>query len=165
MAEKDIVITIDSLAFGGKGVGRLEGMVCFIEDALPGEEVLVQVTKTKKRYIEGKPLEIISPSPQRETPFCPYFGQCGGWQYQIINYQKELRWKSVQVRDCLKRIGWIDAEGRIRDIVASPADYYYRNSLDLTVAVKDQEVLIGFIHRNNKDIVPIEKCLIASKRD
>ena len=164
MSEKDIIVTIDSLAFGGKGVGRVEGMVCFVEDALPGEEVLAQITKTKKRYMEGKPLEIISPSPHREKPLCPYFGQCGGCQYQIINYQEELRWKSVQVADSLKRIGGIDAEGKIRDIVASPIDYYYRNNLDLKVEVKDKEVSIGFIHRNNKDIVPIEKCVIAVEK-
>jgi tRNA/tmRNA/rRNA uracil-C5-methylase (TrmA/RlmC/RlmD family) len=161
--KQEIVLKIDSLAFGGRGIGRTEGMVCFVEDALPGEEVRVRIIKIKKRYLEAKLLEIITSSPYRKTPPCPYFGECGGCQYQMIDYQEERRYKTVQVKECLQRIGGIRAEEITKDIVASPAEYYYRNNLDLKVVVDGEKTSFAFVHRNDRDRVFIEKCMIASR--
>lgn len=162
-AGQDIVLKIDSLAFGGKGVGRTDRVVCFVEDALPGEEVRVRVTKTKKRYLEARLLEIITPSSYRQDPPCPYFGECGGCQYQIIDYQEEQRYKTLQVKESLQRIGGIRAEESTQEIIASPSEYYYRSSLDLKVVVDREKVSFAFVHRNNRDYVFIERCMIASR--
>lgn len=161
---KILTIKIDSLAFGGRGVGRTGGLVCFVDDALPGEEVLVEVVKTKKRFLEAKLIEVRSSSLHRKKPLCPYYGECGGCQYQTINYQEELKYKSIQVRDSLKRVGGIQLDKEIKEIVPSPKPYYYRNSLDLRVMIKDKKACFAFIHRNNKDLVFVERCVIAEEK-
>ena len=153
-------IKIEKIAYGGNGIGRLEGKVCFVENALPGETVEIEILSDKKNFIEARALSIISPSAERETPPCPYYGSCGGCQYQHMSYAEELRWKEIQIRESLQK------QLQLRDecfqpIVASSNPYHYRNHLTLHRAPNGA---LGFVNEDNESAVAIESCLIAKKK-
>lgn len=156
---EEIELSIDSLA-SGSGVGRYEGQACFVEGALPGERVRACVTLAKKRYLAAKLVEIIKPSSYRESPPCPYVEECGGCQYQHISYAEELRWKEIQVRETLERIGKIKPE-RFESITQSPAPYDYRNSITLNQGRLGNKRAWGYFVKTGRSIISIDRCLIA----
>ena len=103
-----IEIIIDDLAFGGKGVGKINGYTIFVDYAVPLDHLIVKIIKRKKNYAEAIIEKIIKKSPYRVDPKCKYFGLCGGCKLQHINYDKQLYYKQKQVIDCLKHIGGLD---------------------------------------------------------
>jgi 23S rRNA (uracil1939-C5)-methyltransferase len=125
-------ITIDNYAAEGKSVAHLEeGKVLFVENAIPGDVVNVNVTKDKKSWAEGKVSELIKPSPFRIEPFCQHFGVCGGCKWQMLPYSKQLEYKQQQVQDQLQRIGHIELP-EMQAIAGSERERYYRNKLEFT---------------------------------
>src|SRR2546422_4059229 len=98
-------LTIDDLAFGGEGVGRVEGYVVFVRGAVPGDRVRVKIVEARSRFGRAVIESLESPSPDRIEPPCPYFGRCGGCRLQHLAYPAQLAFKEKQVRDCLTRIG------------------------------------------------------------
>lgn len=148
---------IYSLAFGGNGVGKLDGKVCFVKGALPGEEVVFDVLKNTSRYTEGVATEIITPSEDRVEPVCPYYGRCGGCQLQHLSYEKELFFKQEQLVQLIKRISKIQ-DITCGDIVGSPDCYGYRDSVTLHRGKNGY----GFYGAGSGDIVHIEKCPLSA---
>src|SRR5258705_10122593 len=102
---ESLELTIDDLAFGGEGVGRVEGYVLFVRGAVPGDRVLVKVVEARSRFGRAVIESLVSPSPDRVEAPCPYFGRCGGCRLQHLSYRAQLAFKEKQVRDCLTRIG------------------------------------------------------------
>ena len=151
-------IKIESLAYGGRGVGRLDGKVCFVEGALPGEEVVFSVIKDKPHYLEGEVVEILIPSPDRIDPPCEYYNECGGCQLQHLTYEKELHYKNKQIGDFIRRTGVSD-DFKCENIVPSRDAYNYRSSITLHAAKKK----IGYYRKQSHDIIDIKKCLIAEE--
>src|SRR5215471_5044714 len=98
-------VTIDDLAFGGEGVGRLDGYVVFVRGGLPGDRLRVQVTETRARYARASIQDVLAPSAHRVEAPCPYFGRCGGCRLQHLAYPAQLAYKSKQVADALQRLG------------------------------------------------------------
>mgnify|MGYP002833938583 CR=1 FL=1 len=90
---------IVDMAFGGEGVGKLDGFVIFVPFVITGEVALVEITECKKDFARGKLLQILNPSPDRVDPKCQYFGECGGCQYQHLNYSEQLRWKKSKSKN------------------------------------------------------------------
>lgn len=158
----EIELVIDGLA-SGSGVGRLDGRVCFVEGALPGERVRACVQEIKKRYLKAALVDVLEKSPHRENPPCPYVSECGGCQYQHVSYPEELRWKEDEVRQTLKRIGRVEPE-HFEPITASPEPYGYRKSITLQQGELGRQRAWGFYARDNVSIVPIERCLIADDK-
>ncbi len=156
---EEIEVSIDSLTMGD-GVGRLDGQVCFVKGALPGEIVKAKVVSAQKRFIRAAVVSVLKPTPYREEPPCPYVPECGGCQYQHLAYAEELRWKEEQARETLWRIGKIQPE-HFEPIVASPQVYGYRNSITLTQGSLGDQRAWGFYAEDNVSIIPIERCLIA----
>ncbi len=150
-------LTINDIAFGGKGVGRTEGLVVFVPYTLPGETVTVAITRKKKNYAEAALVSVEQPSPDRVEPECPYFGRCGGCAYQHIAYPAQLAIKSGQVEQTLRRVGKL-AEVPMRPMVASPKPYGYRNRIRVHVA----EGVVGFYAADGYSLIDIEHCPIAS---
>jgi len=149
-------LTVHDMAFGGKGVGRADGMVVFVPFTIPGETVEVAVTRKKKNYAEAKLVLVETPSPDRVDPPCPYFGECGGCAYQHIAYPAQLKIKEKQVADTLRRVGK-KAEVPMRPIIPSPKPYEYRNRIRVHVTGNR----VGFYNLGNR-VMDIERCLIAA---
>src|SRR5256886_671598 len=125
-------LVIDDLAFGGEGVGRVNGYVVFVRGAVPGDRVRVKLVDARSRFGRAVIESIEVPSPDRVEPPCPYFGRCGGCRLQHIAYPAQLAFKEKQVRDCLERIGGLGAF-ELRPILPAPEPYGYRNKMEFTI--------------------------------
>ncbi|MEO8884960.1 MAG: 23S rRNA (uracil(1939)-C(5))-methyltransferase RlmD [Mucilaginibacter sp.] len=128
-------VAIIDIAEEGKGVGKVDEYVLFVEKAVPGDVVDVQVYRSKKNFGEAKIIKLKQPSAHRAEPFCEHFGTCGGCKWQHMTYAAQLQFKQKTVADALSRLAKIDVEGMLT-IVASPADRYYRNKLEFTFSNK-----------------------------
>ncbi|WP_183567095.1 23S rRNA (uracil(1939)-C(5))-methyltransferase RlmD [Mucilaginibacter sp. SP1R1] len=128
-------VRIIDIAEEGKGVGKTDDFVLFVDKAIPGDVADVQVYKSKKNFGEGRIIALKQPSEYRVEPFCEHFGTCGGCKWQHMDYKGQLKFKQKSVADALGRIAKIDVDG-IMDIIPSPADRYYRNKLEYTFSDK-----------------------------
>jgi 23S rRNA (uracil1939-C5)-methyltransferase len=154
---RTIDLTIQDVAFGGKGVGRHDGKAVFVPFTIENETVLAEIVREKKQFAEAELVEIRNHSPHRVPPPCPYFGHCGGCAYQHIDYPHQLATKWRQVRDVLQRVGKI-ADPPMRPIIPSPKDYGYRNR----ITVHAMDGVIGFFRRESNRLIDIERCPIAA---
>jgi 23S rRNA (uracil1939-C5)-methyltransferase len=178
--KKNIVLEkllVEDYAAEGKSLARLDGKVIFIENVVPGDVVDVQLMKSKKDWAEGRPLQFHSYSPDRVTPFCSHFGVCGGCQWQMLPYEKQLGYKTKQVEEVLKRIGKV-ALPTMQPILGAAETKYYRNKIEYTFGnkryllkeelgdesiVNDQNV-VGFHAKGFFDkVVDINTCYLQAK--
>lgn len=142
--KKDSVIecVIESLAYGGRGVGRVDGMAVFVAGGLPGDTVKARIIRAKKRFAEAVLEEIVTPSDRRVEPACPHFGVCGGCTMQDLAYAEQVAQKADQVQSALSRIG--GAEAFVMDDPApSPAPYRYRNKMEFAFEGQGGVVHLG----------------------
>ena len=123
-----IRLTIHDLAFGGEGVGRFGELVVFVPFTIPGEEIEAEVTEVKKKFARARLINLLVASPERVTPACPYFGQCGGCQYQHVSYAAQLQAKHRQINELFARVGGL-ADAVIDPVVPCPEPYGYRNRI------------------------------------
>ena len=153
---------IGDIAFGGKGVAHLEGLVVFVPFVAMGELVEVEITEVRKRFARAKLLNVIVPSPERVEPLCRYFGECGGCQYQHLDYSAQLRVKHKQVVDLFQRIGRFDS-GLVAPLIACPQSYGYRNRIMIRSQWDKfkQGLNIGFMRADSRLVVDVEECKIA----
>jgi 23S rRNA (uracil1939-C5)-methyltransferase len=129
-------LAVEAYAAEGKSLARLEGKVIFIEGAVPGDVVDVRLAKSKKDWAEGHVERFIKYADERVPPFCQHFGVCGGCQWQMLPYEKQLQYKQQQVLDNLTRIGKVELPPFL-PIVGAPEDRYYRNKLEYTFSTKE----------------------------
>jgi len=157
-----ISLTIHDLAFGGEGVGRIEEFVVFVPFVITGETVEAQIVEVKKNFARAKLLRVITPSPERVTPECRYFTQCGGCQYQHVSYAEQLRVKHKQISDLFERVGKISPE-KVAPVAPCPAPYHYRNRIMIRSQWNGpaKKLEIGFIRADNNFVQDIEECKIA----
>jgi 23S rRNA (uracil1939-C5)-methyltransferase len=158
---QEIDLTVDSLAFGGRGVARHGELVVFVSRALPGDRVRARVTKLKRRHAEARTVEVLEPGPGRVPPRCAHFGVCGGCAWQDLDYAEQVRHKAAQVDDALRRLGRFEIE--LEPIVPAAEQYGYRNKLEYSWAAGPDGASLGF-HRAGRwdELVPVETCHIAS---
>jgi tRNA/tmRNA/rRNA uracil-C5-methylase (TrmA/RlmC/RlmD family) len=156
------VATITDIAFGGKGVARVHDFVVFVPFVLAGETVEVEIVEVKKRFARAKLARIVEASPQRVTPPCPYFGECGGCQYQHMDYAAQLEVKRKQIVDLFQRMGRVPADA-IEPVLPSPRAYGYRDKIMVRSQWDKfkQGLNIGFLRADNRLVVDIEECKIA----
>ncbi len=152
----ELSVRIDSLAFGGCGVGRIAGKVVFVPYSAPGDELRIEITKKEKGFMEGTPIEVTSPSPIRKEPPCSYHSVCGGCHWLHIPYREQLKAKEGIFRDTLRRIGKIDPS-IAQPIQPSPTEFNYRSRVQLKVL----EDKIGFYRRESHELVDISECPLA----
>ena len=129
-------IRVEDYAAEGKSLARSDGKVIFIENTVPGDVVDVRLNKNKKDWAEGSPLHFHSYSADRVEPFCSHFGVCGGCQWQMLPYEKQLQYKQRQVSDNLQRIGKIDLS-EIMPIIGADETKFYRNKIEYTFGTKE----------------------------
>jgi tRNA/tmRNA/rRNA uracil-C5-methylase (TrmA/RlmC/RlmD family) len=158
-----VSLTIQDIAFGGEGVGRLEQMVVFVPFVITGETVEAEITELKKNFARAKLVRVINASTEhRVQPACRYFGACGGCQYQHMDYAQQLRVKHKQIADLFERVGRI-APDRIQPVLPCPESYGYRNRIMIRSQWNGpaKKLEIGFIRADDKFVEDIEECKIA----
>ncbi|HZI01594.1 MAG TPA: TRAM domain-containing protein, partial [Flavisolibacter sp.] len=129
-------VLVEAYAAEGMSLARQEGKVIFIENVVPGDVVDVRLGKSKKDWAEGYPVRFHTFSGDRAQPFCQHFGVCGGCQWQMLPYSKQLEFKQQQVFDNLTRIGKV-ALPPFQAILGSEKDRFYRNKLEYTFSTKE----------------------------
>jgi 23S rRNA (uracil1939-C5)-methyltransferase len=132
--KKNIILEnllVTGYAAEGRSLAKHEGKVIFMENAVPGDIVTVRLTKNKKDWAEGQVILTTTFSSERIQPFCKHFGTCGGCQWQMLPYEKQLEYKQNQVLQSLKRIGKLELP-EIRPILGSEKTRLYRNKLEYT---------------------------------
>jgi 23S rRNA (uracil1939-C5)-methyltransferase len=136
----------------GKAVARHDGLVYFVEHAVPGDRVDVLVRRKKKNFGEGSVHRYSVLSPLRTEPLCEHFGTCGGCKWQNAQYGAQLEWKEKTVKDAFERIGHLPVDS-MRPIIGCDEIYYYRNKLEFTFSNKKwltfEEVREGKIYEDN----------------
>ena len=155
-------LEITDIAFGGEGVARHEDFVVFVPFVALGECVEVEIIELKKRFARARLMRVVRGSPDRVSPGCSYFGQCGGCQYQHIDYAVQLRLKHKQIADLFQRIGGLDPQ-IIAPVVPCPQPYGYRNRIMIRSQWDKfkQGLNIGFIRADNRLVVDLDECKIA----
>ncbi len=168
---------MEDYAAEGKSLARVDGKVIFIENVVPGDLVDVRLLKNKKDWAEGVPLQFHEYSPERVAPFCSHFGVCGGCQWQMLPYDKQLQYKSKQVSDVLQRIGKVELPG-ILPILGAADTKFYRNKIEYTFgnkrfltkeeigdeSISGQQDVAGFHARGFFDkVVDIETCYLQAE--
>jgi len=124
-------VAVIDIADDGRAVGKVSDLVVFISRAVPGDVVDVQITKKRKKHVEGFPVHFSKYSEWRSEPFCNNFAVCGGCKWQDFEYSKQLLYKQKNVSDCLVRIGKL-IDPHITPILAAEPVKYYRNKLEFT---------------------------------
>jgi 23S rRNA (uracil1939-C5)-methyltransferase len=153
-------LSIEDLAFGGEGVGRADGYVVFVRGGLPGDRLRVRLTEARGRFGRATIEDVLVASPDRVTPPCPYFGQCGGCRLQHLAYPAQLAFKEKQVRDCLQRLGGV-GDVELRPILPAPEPYGYRNKMEFTIAGAPPAIGLHAFERYDV-VLDIERCLLQS---
>jgi len=158
-----IDVRIEKLVYGGEGLAHHEGHTVFAPFVLPDESVSIEPMERRKKFIRGRVAEIKTPSADRAVAACPYFGVCGGCNYQHIPYELQLRYKADILRETLSRLGRLQWEGPILPHTSPP--FGYRNRVQWKIA-RDQggSAEIGYFQAGSQKLCAIRQCPIASPR-
>jgi 23S rRNA (uracil1939-C5)-methyltransferase len=159
----DLELTIDSLAYGGNGVARLNGFVVFVRRGLPGDTVKARVTNVKRGFAEATATEVLRPSPDRTDAPCLHFHEgCGGCRFQDLRYEAQVAAKEAQVRDALARIGGIAAPP-VEPILPAEGQFHYRNKLEYSFTGTQRGPALGF-HRAGRwdEVLEVDRCWLTT---
>lgn len=158
----DSTVTIERMCYGGAGFGRVEGKACFVPFTAPGDQARIRVVKEKRSYMEGELQELVIASTLRVEPPCPFFGTCGGCNWQHLPYEEQLKQKGEIFAGNLSRIGRVQSDDLL-PVAGSPKQYGYRSRIQLKVGKKKGALLLGFFRTSSHDIVDLGKvgCAIA----
>ena len=153
-------INIDCLAYGGEGIGRLDGMTVFVPDSVTGDKLKIEIVSAKKNYARGIIKEIIEPSQYRIKPLCSLSKVCGGCQWLYVDYQEQLRAKKKIVEDSLKKIAHVDIP--VFDVIPSDYQLEYRCKIQFPVQQTkvSKRILAGYYKKATHEIVNIKFCPI-----
>jgi tRNA/tmRNA/rRNA uracil-C5-methylase (TrmA/RlmC/RlmD family) len=156
-ASPEYSLAVQDVAFGGKGVARHDGKVFFVPFTIPGEKITARVRRQKKNFAEADLISVDEPSPDRVVAPCPYFGTCGGCNYQHIAYPRQLAIKAAQVEQTLRRVGRLK-DVPMRPMIPAPEPFGYRNRIRVHAA----RGAAGFFAQDGHTIVDIKECAIAA---
>ena len=157
-------VTIQSLAHGGDGVARLpDGRTLFVPHTCPGDDITVEVREIHDRWARGTVRETHTASADRVEPRCPYFGICGGCQWQHVNYEHQLAAKGATLEESLRRIGHLDA-AEVAPVVPSPAPYGYRNRIELQAGSGARGPVFGYARAGTHEVMGIDTCDLLPER-
>ena len=158
-----LTVTIEDMGHDGEGIGKVDGYTVFVKDAVIGDTVRAKIMKAKKNYGYARLMEIVSPSPDRVEPVCPYARQCGGCQIQALSYEKQLCYKENKVRNNLVRIGgFSDEELPMEPIIGMDNPFRYRNKAQFPVGTdKDGNIVTGFYAGRTHSIINNRNCYLG----
>jgi len=158
-----IEVKIDKIITGGDGIAKYENIVVMVPYAVPKDKLLVEITEIKRNYARGKIVSILSPSPNRIVPPCPIHYTltsnpcfyCGGCDFQMIKYEKQLEFKTKIVQD------FFDVP--IKSILPAPNPFGYRNKVQMPIGGSSKKVFMGFFHPQSHRIVDVRNCLLETQ--
>ncbi|NTW28534.1 MAG: 23S rRNA (uracil(1939)-C(5))-methyltransferase RlmD [Coriobacteriia bacterium] len=161
-----IRVNIESLAYGGDSIARLEdGRTAFVRGGCPGDTVLATIVEDRDRFVRAQVDEIVVASPDRVEPPCPYFGICGGCNWQHVSYSAQLAAKRRIIVDAFQRIGrFANAEEFVAETVPSATEYGYRNKIELVTGRSGGRLQLGYHKAGSDEIVEIESCLLLPRK-
>ncbi len=148
---------IEKLVTGGAGLGRCDGLATFVPYTAPGDRVRARVQRRKKGFVEAELVEILTPSPHRQEPPCPHFGNCGGCDFQHLTVEAQRQAKADIVADCFQRLGKLDITGILTGPDPVGPELGYRNKIRLFANPAGH---YGLMRRASHDVVPLETCLL-----
>ena len=154
-------VKIESLTHDGLGVAKIDGFPIFVTNALVGEEVNLKITLVKKTYAFGRAVDIFVTSPNRVTPPCKIYKQCGGCQVQHLDYQGQLQMKHDTVVNQFKRIGHIE-DANILPTIGMEEPWRYRNKTQVPFGLNQGDVVAGFYQKRSHEIIDMRHCLIQT---
>lgn len=150
-------LEITSIANGGEGIGRLpDGRIVFVPFTIPGETARVRTVESKKGFVRGEVVEILSSVPERIKPRCRHFGVCGGCHLQHMDYNTQLFHKAGILQDVLSRVGGIHGI-KVQPVVSSPSQWEYRNQVQYHL---DQNGKPGYHRQLSNETIPIVECFL-----
>lgn len=148
------MIKIDTLDHYGRGIGKINDKIIFVENALPDEIIDPIIVKEKKNYMEGYVKNYVKKSEKRIKEKCIYFNSCGGCDLLHLEYENQLKFKMEKVKNIVSK--YLNRHIKINEIIKSDNDFYYRSKITLKVNNK-----IGFFEKRSKNIVEINECKLA----
>ena len=150
---------VDGISHRGEGVVRIEGKACFVPFAIPGETIALDITEEHQNYLRGELREIIEAFPQRCVPPCPHFYQCGGCDWQHLDYSRQLDFKREIIVQQMKRIAKMEAE--VKPVIGMESPWHYRNKVSWNCDHLDDGTLaLGYYRRNRQALIPLQDCRI-----
>jgi 23S rRNA (uracil1939-C5)-methyltransferase len=160
--DDELELEIDSLAYGGNGVARLNGFVVFVRRGLPGDTVRARVTKVKRNHAEALAIEIVERGAPRVEAPCAHYPACGGCRFQDLAYEAQIAAKAEQVEDALRRIGGLD-DPPLEPIVPAESVFHYRNKLEYSFTQTPEGPALGF-HRAGRwdEVLDIHRCWLTT---
>lgn len=159
----NLTLRFTDMAYGGDAVGRLgsDGVAVFAWPGIQGEEATVRITEERRNLLRGQVVTIHDASPYRVEPPCPYFGPCGGCQWQHISYEGQLRFKNAILQTQLSRLGGLtDPASVMAAPIPSSHEYNYRNTSHF--AIDPSTKSIGYFKRDSHTVVSVETCPISN---
>jgi 23S rRNA (uracil1939-C5)-methyltransferase len=161
--DQELELTIDSLAYGGNGVARLDGFVVFVRRGLPGDTVKARVTKVQRRHAEALATEVLVAGPQRVDAPCLHYPACGGCRFQDLAYEAQLAAKERWVADSLQRLAGL-AEAPLEPIVPAKHQFGYRNKMEYSFTEGPDGPTLG-LHKAGRwdEVLEVEKCWLTSE--
>jgi len=173
---QELIVDIDNVAFGGKGVSKLDDYVIFIPNTLPGDSAKIKITKRKPGFAEARVLEIVTPSELRQEAPCKYFDWCGGCTWQNVSYDQQIKFKGNHVRESLEHIAGIKSVN-VLDPLKSENIFAYRNKMEFSfsdrrwllpselgdMSIKKSFALGLHVPGTFDKILSIPKCLLQSE--
>jgi 23S rRNA (uracil1939-C5)-methyltransferase len=172
----EVVVTIEKFADRGASLTRVGGCVLFVQGAIPGDVVRVRVLKKKRKYAEGRVVELLTSSPLRIEPRCPYFGSCGGCRWQHLGYENQLEAKRDSVAGALSHVAGLDFP--VAATIASERQFYYRNKMEFSFSSRrwltrqeidsgqdfDQSFALGLhVPKSFARVIDLQECHLQSQ--
>ncbi len=159
---EELELQVESLAYGGNGVARLDGFVVFVRRGLPGDTVRARVTKVKRSHAEAIAVDVVESGPGRVDAPCVHFGACGGCRFQDLAYEAQLAAKELQVRDALERLGGLSGF-ELEPALPAESIFHYRNKLEYSFTETPEGAGLGF-HRAGRwdEVLELERCWLTT---
>ena len=155
--DRSFEVEIERILPGGMGLAHAGDKTVFVSLAAPGDRVRVRVEREQGNILFASIEEIITPSPVRVEPPCPYFGRCGGCDFQQLTYEAQLAAKSEMIRDCLHRIARLD---NVPEIAVTPSPNEWRYRMRATWQIDREQRAIGYYERGSQRVCDVADCAI-----
>ena len=154
---QQVEVVVEKVVFGGHGLIRHQGWVIFVDDVLPGEKILVEITQRKKSYFLARLLTVIHPSLERVSPICPYFGHCGGCQLQMTSYAQQVAFKEKWLQEALNHRLTLPSPIKL---LPATKQFGYRRRITLHLHFQEQRPILGYYAKGSHQLIDVANCAI-----